>query len=312
MRYGKYTLGCRFIDPAILPPFKGSTIRGAFGNALKKAICALRYQKCGDCILKPECLYVRIFETAESPPPAGSKIPTRPHPFVIEPPETNAIHFKSGDQLAFTLLLFGEANQKLPYFIYAFDQMGGAGIGKKFSEGGGRFILETVGHHSGIIYQKSDGVLNPPNAGTCLVLKNSAAYSQPVSKLSIRFLTPLRLKFQNHLTEDLPFHILTRSLLRRVSSLFEAFGGGEPDLPYRELVRKANEIKITHSALDWSEFRRYSSRQNTGMNMGGITGEVVYEGDLTPYMPLVDFCEEIHIGKQTTFGFGKYRAEVIP
>ena len=312
MRYGKYSFLCRFTDSAILPTFKGSTIRGAFGNALKKAICVLRHQKCDTCILKNECLYIRIFEKSEDPPPTNSRVPATPHPFVIEPPETKAIHFKTGDPLDFTLLLFGEANQKLPYFIYAFDQMGSAGIGKKAAEGYGRFVLETVTHEGTPIYQKSDGILKAPDTGTGIVLKTTDNYPDHVNKIAIRFLTPLRLKFQNHFTEDLQFHVLIRSLLRRVSSLFEAYGGGEPDLPYRELVRKANEINIAHSSLDWSEFRRYSSRQKTDMIMGGISGEVVYEGDITPFMPIVDFCEEVHIGKQTTFGLGKFRAEVIP
>ena len=41
------------------------------------------------------------------------------------------------------------------------------------------------------------------------------------------------------------------------------------------------------------------------MLMGGIIGEVSYSGDLTEFLPLVRFCEKVHIGKQTSFGLGK-------
>jgi CRISPR/Cas system endoribonuclease Cas6 (RAMP superfamily) len=45
------------------------------------------------------------------------------------------------------------------------------------------------------------------------------------------------------------------------------------------------------------------------MKLGGIIGEVVYEGDLTNFVPLLKIGELTHIGKNTTFGLGKY--EVI-
>ena len=33
--------------------------------------------------------------------------------------------------------------------------------------------------------------------------------------------------------------------------------------------------------------------------MGGITGSVTYEGNLQEYLPLIEFCEKVHLGKQT-------------
>ena len=36
--------------------------------------------------------------------------------------------------LTCTLLIFGVINRNLPYFIYAFDQMGKIGIGKRMAE----------------------------------------------------------------------------------------------------------------------------------------------------------------------------------
>ncbi|MEW6667561.1 MAG: CRISPR system precrRNA processing endoribonuclease RAMP protein Cas6 [Thermodesulfobacteriota bacterium] len=39
--------------------------------------------------------------------------------------------------------------------------------------------------------------------------------------------------------------------------------------------------------------------------MGGIVGTVAYEGALAEYLPLIDFCAKVHLGKQTSFGLGK-------
>jgi len=42
------------------------------------------------------------------------------------------------------------------------------------------------------------------------------------------------------------------------------------------------------------------------MRMGGFVGEVVYEGDIRPYLPLLRAGEVFHAGKGTSFGLGKY------
>jgi len=39
--------------------------------------------------------------------------------------------------------------------------------------------------------------------------------------------------------------------------------------------------------------------------MGGFTGEIVLEGDLTPFTELLRTCEILHVGKGTVFGNGK-------
>jgi hypothetical protein len=95
---------CKFqlhIEPRqliILPPYKGSTLRGGFGNAFKKVVCALKEKDCPDCILKERCVYSYVFET---PPPTDTKVMRKylsvPHPFIIEPPPERKMGYKPGD-----------------------------------------------------------------------------------------------------------------------------------------------------------------------------------------------------------------------
>jgi hypothetical protein len=47
------------------------------------------------------------------------------------------------------------------------------------------------------------------------------------------------------------------------------------------------------------------------MLMGGMIGSIIYEGKIDEYMPLIDFCSKVHLGKQTAFGLGKIKAERI-
>ncbi len=294
---GNYKFTCRFETQAILPPIKGSTFRGVFGRALKRVVCALRLQQCDDCMLREQCLYTTAFE-----------MNTLPHPFVIEPPLTTKTDFSKGDGFDFNLLLFGPMNEKLPYFIYAFKEMGRVGIGRRVNGQRGNFALQEVKCDYGVIYDaREEKIILPNLQGT--VIPKLGNFTGDKTIIKVNLITPLRLKYKNHLAPDLPFHVLIRAALRRLSSLYKAYGEGEPELDYTGLVRRAEEVNIIQNNISWFDWRRYSFRQERAMFMGGLVGSVTYEGDLAPYIPLLDLCQQVHVGKQTAFGLGKIEVE---
>jgi hypothetical protein len=303
MLFGEYHFHAILEDDALLPPFKGSTFRGVFGRALKEVVCALKRQECENCLLRQQCIYTQVFET----PPKSSSLPSPPHPFVIEPPLSSQTHFATGESFDFTLLLFGKANQFLPYFVYAFEQMGRIGIGRQVQGRRARFRLLTVSSPTaGLLYSHEDKTL--VSGGIIdLNLDGSSPAAQSIGELTSTLLTPLRLKFLNHLQAELPFHVLVRACLRRVSLLFNCFGDGEPRLDYKGLIARAQEVQILRSSLHWFDWPRYSQRQDTAMLMGGLMGSITYRGNLGEYAPLLLFAEKVHLGKATTFGLGKIR-----
>ncbi len=309
MKYGRYSFTCTFETDAALPPYKGSTIRGIFGHALKKVVCALKKQDCKSCLLSSKCIYPNIFEMSPDPGvPAGRKrIASPPHPYVIEPPAEQKTNYYRDDSFNFILLIFGAVNDYLPYFIYAFDQMGQMGIGKKIDGRRASFSLQQVTMEDTVIYSKADGRINMPLSLPELSIKlPQQASSLNNLKLEIKLETPLRLKYQNTLHAELPFHVLTRSMLRRASSLLAFYGDGEPPLDYRGMVQRAEQVRITNSGIKWFDWRRYSNRQEQAMLIGGMIGSITYSGQLAEYIPLLQFCEQVHIGKQTAFGLGKF------
>ena len=312
MLYGKYHFICTFESDAILPPYKGSTFRGVFGRALKKVVCALKRQECSRCLLKQRCVYALVFETPDAvSPPTGSKIAAAPHPFVVEPPLTTETMFSEGSSFDFSLILFGEVNHSLPYFIYAFEQMGRIGIGQKVNGKRGNFTLKKVKHGSQTLYSDDDRKLNAVDSQEELNVSEKNICPEDGFRLKLNLETPLRIKYDNRLKADLPFHVLVRTMLRRASSLLNCYGNGEPVLDYKGLVKRALHIKVIESGLEWYDWRRYSFRQDKAMLMGGIKGSVDYEGKIGEFMPLIDFCQRAHIGKQTSFGLGKIKAEVF-
>lgn len=155
------------------------------------------------------CVYSLVFETPSSAQESkDSRIASPPHPFVIEPPLTTETHFQNGDSFDFQLLLFGQANDYLPYFIYAFEHMGKIGIGKRISGKRAHFILEEIKTQGNQIYSHKDQRLR--NGVFCqnLSLHDTNIAPEGVGILRIIIETPLRLKFENRLKADLPFHVL--------------------------------------------------------------------------------------------------------
>lgn len=299
----KYTFHCRFNTEARLPGYLGSTLRGALGWALKKTSCALRRQQCNSCLLREQCVYAWIFETQRYQAGDGRTINARPHPFVLQPGEEATGVKKKGDKLSFSLLLMGGSNNFLPQLIFAIQLMGEGGIGTGRRQGLGRFQLEevTAGKHS--IFSIETTVLQQCRDINEIQLQESLGYE--VSSLLLTLYTPLRFKHYNKLKRDLPFHVLIRAGLRRIAALEEAYGGGEPDIDYKGLVRRAELVETGESHVRWHELFRYSNRQQKKISLSGLAGTIEYKGVLAEFMPILHYCEQVNIGKQTVFGLGR-------
>lgn len=290
-------------DPLVLPAYKGSTLRGGFGYAFKRVVCALRNQECPGCLLKEKCIYSYVFET---PPPAATRIMRKyraaPHPFIIEPLLENQRIYKPGVEFKFGLTLIGRAIDYLPYFIYTFDELGRMGIGK----GKAGFDLVSVSQNGQRVYDSQTKTLKPLVVSHPDLLESSTLNSE-LRTLDLVFKTPTRIQYDGHLALDLEFHILIRNLLRRLSLLYYFHCGGDPsDWDFKGLIDQAGKVTVKERNLRWHDWERYSGRQETRMKMGGFVGEITFEGEIEPFMPLIRAGEVLHVGKGTSFGLGKY------
>ncbi len=237
-----YSFHCQFETEARLPGYLGSTLRGALGWALKKSSCALRRQQCESCLLREQCAYAWIFETEKYRAGDGRPVNARPHPFILQPGIDNAEEKQPGESFQFSLLLLDRANDFLPQLVYAIRHMGESGIGSGRRHGLGRFSLNTITTENQSIYTNDEQVLHTPENTKIIRLENG--YDDDTQTVQVTLHTPLRLKKGNRLNRDLPFHVLVRAGLRRIAALEEAYGGGEPDLDYRGLVDRAQQIEI--------------------------------------------------------------------
>ncbi|MFZ5652217.1 MAG: hypothetical protein ACOY4I_15400 [Bacillota bacterium] len=193
-------------------------------------------------------------------PPPGSEAlrnyESIPRPFVIEPPLETRKEYGPGERVSFNLILFGRAVNYLPYFIVAFRELGEMGVGrmrKKYRLAEIRAVDPASGE-TGVVYQHEDQLVR--NVGKSLrtdmlselhSISNKTAYGS----ITLEFLTVTRVKYEENFARRLDFHILIRSLLRRLSSLTYFHHGWELDLDFSGLIEKALEVKITGDETRW-------------------------------------------------------------
>lgn len=125
-------------------------------------------------------------------------------------------------------------------------------------------------------------------------------------KITISLLTPMRLRFDGNITDKIEFHVFIRNLLRRISSLSYFHCDEKLELDFKGLIEKAKAVKQIASDIKWFDWKRYSTRQEAWMALGGVTGTVSYEGNVSDFMLFLKLGEYVHVGKGTSFGLGKF------
>jgi CRISPR-associated endoribonuclease Cas6 len=283
-----------------MPDYPGSAWRGAFGHALKQTVCVIRGIECEDCLLYRSCAFPYLFKT---PPRAGGTKMTRyqtvpvPYLLTIEPR-------RSPDEYLLGCTLIGDAYRYLPYVVHALQRSGEQGVGSRRQKLVLREVRQLV-FETGIwteIYRPSEPLAT--ESPGCPVLPELPA------AVTIDILTPLRLRRAGHLVTPDTFHFrdLFSALLRRVSMLTYFHGESALETDFAGLTQASGQIEIMTKNLRFKDWTRYSSRQKTDMQMGGVVGGFELPGsDLAPFWPYLWIGQWIHAGKGATMGLGHYR-----
>lgn len=257
-------------------------------------------------------MYPYVFETPV-PQHAGimSAQTQAPRPYILEPPLETRQHYEPGEELCFGLVLIGRAVSYLPYFICAFEELGRLGIGR----GKGTFELVQVRRRAvgsadpvgEVLYRPGQREMAQPGPGQGW---GELVPLPPRTKtLHLRFLTPTRLVRDGRLVmpRELSFGTLVRALMRRIGLLSYFHCGRRHEVSgWESFLGQAEAVTTQADNLHWHDWERYSNRQKARINMGGLMGELTYEGDFTPFWPYLSLGKHIHIGKGGSFGLGWY------
>lgn len=280
-----------------LPPFAGSTWRGAFGHALLKLVCGQPQTTCATCLLQPTCLYPYLFETPASEAMLMVHGQTAaPHPYLIRPLQGG--RYKAGASLAIELVLVGErANAALPHLLAAFEHAVANGIG----QGNGRLRPEAVEQ------READGWA--PLAWPAPAPQVPEPPPLP-EQVNIELLTPLRLRQHNRYLgpEHFSMGAFLIAVVRRLSLLAAIHADTPPEADFAGLAQQANGVQAQHTALQWHDWARWSNRQARTIKMGGLLGHIALDGpSLAPFWPWLWLGQYVHAGKGCVMGLGQYR-----
>ena len=302
--YERFRFTLEVVGFTVLPPFKGAVFRGAFVEALRRAVCAAYQEECAQCLLRQRCLYVAFCEpSAPENFPDASEFGHAPPPFVLNPPLNHRKSFRPGETLEFELVLIGPAVSALPYFVFTFHELGRKGLGEEH----GKYHLNSVD------FLRGGEAIRIYDGGTRMLADLPSGDNVPphpedgrVESVTLHFLTPLRLKEEGDLVTGLTFPAFFIGLAQRIA-LLSTFYGSQPEPPdFTDLLPLSRKIQVSHDELHWYEWERYSSRQNGTRKLGGLRGRISFTGPLGPFMPLLRLGEHVNLGQNTSFGLGRY------
>lgn len=281
---------------ARLPPFKGSTLRGAFGHGLMAVAGE------GGSQGSPS-VYEQLFEgMVEGPlPPFSKGRLDPPRPYLLEP-RCTAERFLPGDLLEFDLLLFGRAMAHQGVVVEALREMARVGLGERRY----RFCLERV-HVLTPLWNREVPYRADDRQRTGLGAASKVAPLEPLpDRVTLRFTSPTRLvRHKRTLYQPSLRNLVQHMVLRQLNLAHFHVGGAEVDWTFNPLLVHADKIRVEERKLRPVSQSRYSNRQGRGHSLHGFVGEMTVAGDLAPFTRLFRNAEIVHVGKSAVQGFGQ-------
>lgn len=298
IHYIKLFFTLELTENTVLPENKVSALRGGIGEMLLRANC-IQDRKCECCYFAQECMVQHtMYSHFEKKPrfvTTGESIG-----YVIEC-DNYRKEFRKGNTLMFQLILFGKTAVYFNLFLQAIHMLGMNGLGKHAS----RFQIRNIQNMSG--EPVLDNLDVHMERYQVKQLEEYVVHRMQTLKsdipVRIVFETPLTVKYNGEFLREFNMDAIVRSVKRRIYMLdcFEGIEGEDAfDQDYPLPVIRSQEVKRR-------AVKRFSSRKQSAMYLKGVQGKIELGQIGTDTLGLLLAGELVHIGKNTSFGFGKYR-----
>lgn len=295
-------------------PQPGTQLRGAIYNALSRQFCSEtgfehtpgHQSRCPVCWLLAN-------EKADNE--RGRNLP---RPLILQPPLGGTM-ISTGQTFQFGIGLVGErAFNAFKFVIRALETVCKEGVGF----GRGRFLLEAVRlvqPFSGqdVLLLTHKRLTLPPDLPIQHAHILAHAARLPADRVTLRFLTPLRIGEQKHLAHQPALGILLRRLIERCQAMAEHYGDSDAydatvwSSLYQAMAEIGDKAQLVLNDTHWLDVESGSRRRGTTSPIGGLIGTAVWEGDFGPALPWLLWGQVLHVGKSTVKGNGWYRLETL-
>ena len=282
-----------------MPETKTAALRGGLGEMLLRQNC-IADRKCETCCFRKACVVSHTFYSAMEKKPSYVTSPESVG-YLIECTDTRT-EFRRGSHFEFYLTLFGNSIAFFNIYLQAFCQLGTTGLGKHKA----RFqITEVYNTWNVPVVSGTEVDMSRYRISTVgdYVRDRKAELVRGEGAWGLRFITPLCMKHQQSFLQQFDGEALVKGAVRRVQML-NYYTGQAGELP-----KMAEYPEIVFQKVRKESIERYSRNQDSRMTLRGITGTVVFDRMPEECLDWLIAGELVHMGKNTSFGFGKYILE---
>ena len=229
-------------DKSILPPYLGSTLRGAIGHVLRNDTEACHY----------------LYDNRR----LDKKRKEVLNPYIIVPPMIGKKLFYKNDILNFDIMFLGDGAKYAKNVIDALSSQGGLRLGVRRN----KFIFDKAVHKTDqrVIWQDRTFY-------QAAIRKIPLVYKtlDNVESVTIKFLTPLRRRRNNELLKDVDFSSIIRNITYRIESLTGRYGGWVDTEKMEHIQKLSSKIITTKKDIELVNMERYSNRTNGFWRING-------------------------------------------
>lgn len=309
IRYVKLHFYLEILEDGCLPENKSSALRGGMGHALLTTEC-FGDQNCPNCDFSEDCLVRRMMYPEMKIRPAFMQTQDS-EGFIIEC-ENHEESFRRGDILSFNILLFGRCIIYFTHYLQAFYHLGMMGLGKQHIHFQIKRVLNTTGDllvddmnvfkENLKIYRLEDYVRYRLTSRELCGFNESS--SAPFN-CRLVFHTPLSLKYKGQMQRTFSPEALLSAAERRLYIL-NCFEGRAENKDYLRIpVLDYLPVKLGEKVYR-ENVQRYSGTHHSNVTFSGIRGWCDLSDLDSAALTILLAGEILHIGKNTSFGFGRY------
>lgn len=282
-----------------LPASKVSALRGGMGEMLLRQNC-VNGRKCDGCMFHQACPVYRTLYTPMDPKPryvTGQESVG----YLLECSDRSEF-MEKGDRLVFHLVLFGESIVYFNLYLQAFALLGMSGLGSARTQ---FRIAEVRNTEGGKIVSGNHVDMGKYRYSLVsdYIKRRKAELGFCDGKYRLTFTAPLAMKYQKEYMNRFYAEALVKGAARRVQML-NYYIGNDADLP--EFSRYP---VIRSQTVRKESVKRYSHTQGGPVTLRGISGQVFFQDMPEECLNYLIAGELTHMGKCSSFGFGKYYLE---
>ena len=294
--YLKLHFTLRFERETVLPIQKASAIRGGMGEMLLRMNC-IRDRVCPKCPYEEECIVRRIMYSKMRLQPdfmsAGDSVG------YVLCCEDYRERIAAGDTVEFSMTLFGRMIVYFGQILQAIQYLGYQGLGKE------KACFQVIK----VTNSRRQDILDGNNVYMEKVqeqkLADYAAFRKSKDgmrdRIKLQFHTPVAIKSQGVFLNEFAVEPFLKSISRRIYML-NCYEGNDMG----KIAISEELPQITRQKTRTIKVRRYSSTHDNGIELEGIVGECDMEQIKEQDLELLYAGEILHVGKNTSFGFGRF------